>query len=414
MKLNLPLKPYYLKLIESSESVRRLAVRAYVRGGSAETVRSYIDGVIMLCKFLGMEPDEALKAKLDWEGVLNEFIAWLLYDRGVARTTALNYFKGVKKWLQVNLPKDEWNSIDWRNIEKPRTWRVERERIPEKETLKLIMQVANPRDRAVIALAVSSGLRQSTILNLKLKNIKVYENGKITSLLQFLRENMEPSSGAVGVVVVEPEIAKERPEKYMTFCTHEALKYILTYLKMRLKSGENLTESSYLIVDRSKRKMKAHALKCQWIRLLERAGKNFKHRKWHLFRFHTLRKYFSTWTKLSGVDPWVVEAWMGHKAGIHQVYFLSGIEDLENPVLIERLVEEYRKAIPALTIFTEEEKIRELEQRLEQEIKEQNEKLKKIEEKYKREIMELQLMVKQLIKKIEEMEKHAKPINYSW
>ena len=130
------------------------------------------------------------------------------------------------------------------------------------------------------------------------------------------------------------------------FCTSEALKFTLMYLKERMQKGEQLTDESHLIVNRSCRRLDPHALRTMWRRMLRRVGKNMKHRKWHMCRFHVLRKYFSTWCKLSGVDPWVVEAWMGHKAGIHQVYFLAGIEDLEHPILIERLVEEYRKAAP--------------------------------------------------------------------
>ncbi|MCS7386803.1 MAG: tyrosine-type recombinase/integrase [archaeon GB-1867-005] len=401
--LEIPLNPYYLKWIESDESLRKLATRVYLKSGSTSTVRTYLDGVIMLSKFLEMKPSEILKAKLDWEGILNEFIAYLIYERKTARGTALNYFSGVKKWLEINLPKEDWYSIDWRRIDKPSKWKVERDRIPTREDLRLILKAANPAWRAIITLAVSSGLRQGTIINLKIGNIKIYENGKIKPLTEYLKENKPLSSEALGIILVEPEIAKERPEKYLTFCTAEALKHILMYLKIRMKRGEKLSEDTLLFVNRSKRKINPHTFKYNWLDILARVDKNVKHRKWHIYRFHTLRKYFSTWCKLSGVDPWVVEAWMGHKAGIHQVYFLSGIEDLENPVLIARLAEEYRKAVPTLTIFTEEEKIRELEKRLEEEIKARDEIIKMLKEE-----------LKQLEAKIAEIERKARNSSYMW
>ena len=408
--IKIPLKPYYLKWIESDESVKKLAYRCYLKSGSADTVRMYIDGVIMLSKYLNMKPSEILKAKYDWEAILNEFIAHLVFERKIARSTALLYFQGVKKWLEVNLSKEEWYSIDWRRIEKPQKWKVEKDRIPLKEDLRMILKTGNLREKAITSLAVSSGLRQSTLLNLKLKNIKVYMNGRIITIIEFLSENKELGSDALGIIVVEPEIAKERPEKYMTFCTNEALKYTLMYLRERIRKGEKLTPESYLIANRSGRKLSKHALQVYWAKLLTRIGKNIKHRKWRIYRFHTLRKYFSTWCKLSGVDPWVVEAWMGHKAGIHQVYFLSGIEDLENPILIERLAEEYRKAVPALTIFTEEEKIRELEKRLKEEAKKREEEIKKRDQI----INELKRRMDKLAKELSELKRKSKNLNYNY
>ncbi|RLE51383.1 MAG: hypothetical protein DRJ21_00230, partial [Candidatus Methanomethylicota archaeon] len=450
--IDLKLKPYYLKWIENDESIRKMAYRCYMKSGSEDTVRMYIDGVIMLSKFMKMKPSEILESKFDWEAILNEFIAWLMFERKIARSTILIYFNGVRKWLETNLDKETWREIDWRRIDKPQKWKVERDRIPLKEDLQLMVRAANLREKAIITLAVSSGLRQSTILKLKIRNVKVYDQGQIKSLLTLIYEllmneviniiknygkltineihkktdipketlmeilsemekrniikienenyilndiqvNFELSNKEIGIIIVEPEQAKERPEKYMTFCTPEALKYISLYLIDRVKRGEKLSLEKFLFVNRSGRPLMKNTFRENWRKLLSRIGKNIKHRKWNQYRFHTLRKYFKTWCILSGVDRLISEFWMGHKAGIEGVYFLQGIEDLENPALIERLIEEYKKALPQLTIFTGVEDIRSIERKWEDRFEELREELKERDQK----IIELEKRIEQLI-----------------
>ena len=53
------------------------------------------------------------------------------------------------------------------------------------------------------------------------------------------------------------------------------------------------------------------------------------------------------WCGLSGIDSSLVEIWIGHRSSITQVYFVSEIEDLSNPKLLERFTKEYEKNLPS-------------------------------------------------------------------
>jgi hypothetical protein len=88
--------------------------------------------------------------------------------------------------------------------------------------------------------------------------------------------------------------------------------------------------------------------------------------KWYQLHIHVMRKYFKSWAALSGVPGDLVEAFMGHRAGIEQTYFLPDVESANNPEVIKKVLEEYRKALPALTIFSDEEKIKHLEEQVEE------------------------------------------------
>ena len=249
----------------------------------------------------------------------------------------------------MNLSKTEWLNIDWRRIELPATWKMEQDKIPLKEHLRILLDHADERGKMLITLGVSSGLRIGTITQLKLKNLKVIVDGKIQSITNYLDKQLPEN--ALGIITVTPEITKERTRKYLTFCTVECLKYILTYLHKRLKNGEKLTSESPLIRSTKSEDgfyILANSVAKIWRNLLKTTGSEKKARKWNLYCFHTLRKYFNTWCKLSGVQSDIVEFWLGHTQGVKTIYNMFG--DVENPAVIKKLVKEYSKCIDALTI----------------------------------------------------------------
>ncbi|MCD6360321.1 MAG: tyrosine-type recombinase/integrase [Armatimonadetes bacterium] len=191
----------------------------------------------------------------------------------------------------------------------------------------------------------------------------------------------------IPVVTVPQELLKGKVGGHITFLTPECFKYIKLYLKHRIESGEELSENSYLIVaKRGKGKGKPITIQmanCRFQDLVKLLGFQEKGRRWYKLRPHGLRKYFKTWCELSGVPSLIVEFFMGHKMGIQGVYFAPiDVEEIENPELIHKFKEEYKKAITNLTISDVEAKLKELEEKrvkIEAKTKlleEENEKLK--------------------------------------
>jgi integrase len=347
--------------VKHSQSLAKLIVRLYRRGSSVQSAETYAARVIRFCQWLKLHPDEALRSRLDWAGVVNEYLDYLRVSIGTSPSYANVTLAAIKKWLKVNNVDVEWN-----NIESVHGWQVERDRVPTKEDLRKILGVADLSTKVLAEVAISSGLRLSTIISLKLKDLR-----------------MEYDTPAI---IVKPEIAKDRPRRgFVTFLSPEAKTMVQAYLKERERRGEKLSPESYLISAERPAGSKTSLISAEkrWLQALIRSGLQQKGRKWSIYHAHTLRKYFSTWTKLSGVDSWVVEFFMGHRSGINQVYFLAGAEDMENAQVLERLMNEYKKALPALEIFNEAEKVKELAQTIEQQKKQFEEERKKFEEEKK-------------------------------
>ena len=99
------------------ESLLRLAKRIYRKTRSHKSVETYVKAVLLFTKFLNVEkPMMIFKSEIDWESVLNDWIDEMVAN-GLSNNTINTYFTGVKKWLEVNLSKNEWLDIDWRRIE---------------------------------------------------------------------------------------------------------------------------------------------------------------------------------------------------------------------------------------------------------------------------------------------------------
>lgn len=101
----------------------------------------------------------------------------------------------------------------------PERRRVKKDRAYTHQEISKLLEITDDRMRAVILLLASSGLRIGAISSLRLRSLDdmkllVYENDS---------------------------------EEYLTFITPECKKAIDSYLDMRSRYGEKLTDDSYLI-----------------------------------------------------------------------------------------------------------------------------------------------------------------------
>ncbi|TDA40089.1 MAG: hypothetical protein DSO08_00755 [Candidatus Methanomethylicota archaeon] len=341
--------------VKRNETLKTLAARVYRRSMSPNTVMTYITLLKQFFSWLGKEPDEALKGRYDWAGVINDYLDYLI-AKEISPKRIRNSFTAIKKWCTLNNIQ-----LDWKSFELPSIWKVEEEKLPTKEDLRQILRGADMTEKAIFTILLSSGLRVGTLIKLRLKNLDLnYDCPLIT---------------------VRPEVTKMR-HGYITFMSPEAKQMLMLYLKEREMNGEKITPESLVVVREKPRgaPLSLDAVERRWARLLRKADKAIKGRKWYLTRVHSLRKYFKSWCSLSGIPGELVERFMGHKTGIAQTYFLPDIESATNPEVVKRILEEYKKALPALTIFGEDEKVKELEKKIEEQKQALEEERKKHEE----------------------------------
>jgi len=301
------------------------------------TIEHYVNDVRLFCEFLGFDDPEKtiehvnkIKEKEEW---LDELVGKLMEKYGDTRTAAM--LKGVKRWLDLNKV-----DIDWRDIILPSVIRKVEDRAPTKEELKRILSVASIRDKAIVLVACSSGLRANTVRTLTFEDVKFdYPDvARITVKRQYKVNGKLVKSGR--------KITKQR-KFYVTFITPEAKKALLDYKKYRVEQGEEITEASPLFTSttsRNRGKMLNRVyFSVHWGRLLKRAHLDMKSERWNVLHFHTLKKFAETQFINAGVKPSYREFWLGHKGAYLETSYFRG-EEKEH-------LKEYRKAISHLSII---------------------------------------------------------------
>ena len=264
--------------------------------------------------------------------LVDDFIAALL-ARGVATSSTVELVRGgFKKWLQLNEVEMNWDKIQAEYL--PGREALVSDRKPTKEELQQILNVGGLRDSVMVLVLTSSGLRIGALASLKLGDISLNED--------------------VPRIIVKRKPGRKisrRMKGFATFITPEAKNVLLQYVKHRENLGEKITESSPILTSDRQEELgnflSSMYLSNHWRRLLKRshlADKNGG--PWHDLHLHTLRKYFETETINAGVKTAYREFWLGH-SGRH-------MEDSYFRGEVETHLEEYKKAIPHLSVLTPE------------------------------------------------------------
>ncbi len=334
------------EMIEKYPSVAKIydAIAGSRRLGSEGTVENYVNYVNLFIKFLGFkDPEAALKAmkneKVDAGEKIDAFIGYALDEQGKSHSTVRNYAFGIKKWLDLNGVK-----VNWAKIEMPTSNMTrEEDRAPTKDELKkLLNHASSSRDRAVIFIASSSGLRIGTLLSLKVGDVN-FDYPDVASIKVERKRGRKFGS----------KRSRSAGRYFVTFITPEAKSALQQYLEERKAAGEKIKPDSPLIGDAYHRGefQRVEGYERVWARLLRRAGLAEKSQNWFKLHLHTLRKYFRS--NCIGVNASFREHWMGHKG----LYLDESYFKAEEPLHLA----EYRKAIPHLTIYaisTEEKKLK--------------------------------------------------------
>jgi integrase len=297
-----------------------------------------------------------------------------------------HYLNGVKSFLEFNEIALPWNKIakflpdDVTNSYRSYT----------KEEIKKLLSIADPRDRCIILLMASSGIRVGAIQTLRVKSIKRLD-------------------GDVGIVTVYPE---SEDSVYATVVTPEFLASLDEYLKYRKSQGEKITAESWLIRDKfatfSRKTNRpippsGKSIRKQMRFLLRKAGLPLE----DLQPDHSLRKFFNTALMNSDVAYSFKELLIGHSVKLDNVYY-----DKDNEKSQQKILLEYMKAIDTLTINDE--------YRLKKKIVEYEEKLKdvpkveQLESHLANKILEQEAIKKQLEKLRTDKEKETQMIQQKY
>ncbi len=203
----------------------------------------------------------------------------------------------------------------------------------EYEDIKKMLDVSDLRAKVVIFLMASTGIRIGSIPALRLKHLeKINDIYKLT-------------------------VYEGSTSEYFTFCSPECAYYIDTYLQYRAKSGESLTEDSYLIREqfditdfeqiRKGKNMSLDGIASFLYIILRKSGvRSLSHKRdrKEIAIAHGFRKFFTTQCINAKINPEIREMLLGHKIGLASCYYRPTQEDF---------IQEYMKAVNRLTINEE-------------------------------------------------------------
>jgi integrase len=154
-----------------SDPLEVFTARLLRRSGSQQTVISYRFMLLWFLKWLGLSPAQLIEKVESGQILVEDLINdWLDHQQTLGhspQTMRVSFF-AVKKFLQVSLPR---HTFFWDSVELPKIRNVEPDRIPSKSELLRILNHADLKDRVIVTLAVSSGIRESALAGLKIRDV---------------------------------------------------------------------------------------------------------------------------------------------------------------------------------------------------------------------------------------------------
>jgi site-specific recombinase XerD len=170
--------------------------------------------------YMSIEPKKEDYAKLiegrDVRIIQSDIINWITHMKdtaGLSPASIKLYTAGVYHFYKMNdivLNKDKVNAF------KPEFHNVVEDQPYTRQQIKTMLDKAEPRNRAIILLLSSSGMRVGALPNLKV--------GDLTSIDKYN--------------IYQVQVYKRSKSKYITFCTPECRREIDTYLQYRERYGE--------------------------------------------------------------------------------------------------------------------------------------------------------------------------------
>jgi len=289
-------------------SVDNLLKRLSRKSGSEATKRSYLTVIRRFCEYVNMSPDDLTRLeKKRIEDLVQEYCDRFNSPR-YSRKYANNILHILRSFFNAN-----GLEISVEGYYVPTRYRKRPEYIPTKnEVYDMADNAGSLRNRAIILMLYSTGLRVSTLIAL------IYGD---------LKDELRKGYSIVKVPVY-PEMKKRVPEacknniSYFTFACEEAVKALNLYLEDRLRRygsvepDEPLFCSEYNQLESQKRRYKFITAR-EVQRVVKAAAKNAGIKEWKDVPPHALRKTYESILRgelIDGgrLDVKTQEFFMGH------------------------------------------------------------------------------------------------------
>jgi integrase len=288
---------------------------------SEATKRDYRKSLSYFMDYMSIEAEDYAKLidGRDVRIIQSDIINWITHMKDTAGLSPASinlYVAAVNHFYAMNDVTLNTRRI---NAFKPEFRNVVEDQPYTREQIKLLLDKAEPRNRAIILLLSSSGMRVGALQNLRVGDLTPIDKYNIYQI----------------------QVYKRSKSKYITFCTPECRKEIDLHLQYRKRYGEHITDKSPVFRTTFNRndqfkaanKIKPFStvgIKCMVNELLNITGvrpsikmtEGMKHtsNRTNLMEVHGFRKFFDTSCTTAGMDSLYTEMLMGHDVGLKGRY----------------------------------------------------------------------------------------------
>jgi len=297
-----------------------------VATASEYTKRFYLSDLIEYCTWTKKNPDEVIQerkkqlrsrdqdVRMTAERMLKEYA-----NSGLKSANRMWRIVGSIK----SFYKHNFYELTPAAVRAPKRPKVKDYRIPTTDDVRKMLEGSSLRDRAILLTLYQTGLRESSLVQLKLKHIKELFEGKSPVHIGLRSQELKGTYAGL---------------EAHTFLGRDAIEAIKRYLDWRKNvKREALTDDSYLFtkLDAVGQPINELATIAVVQNACIRAGTG-------IFSPHDFRRATQTALEGAGISANWVKRIMGHK--------LSGSENPYSQPQIEQLREAYMKAEPKLSI----------------------------------------------------------------
>ena len=315
----------------SNQSTIKTAWKLYSLTQSKATLHNYIYGIYYFCKRLSLTPDQLVAVYRLGNEASEETTRRIIkiVERDRARNLTPSSCKVMLAYLESffrfnGLDVKISDRINWPRI---RRWYASESPKPE-EVAKMIDLAPTLRDKAMIAILATSGLRIGTLLQLRYKHI-----------MEDLEANRIPC-----MIKVDADITKGKYAPYTTFMNEEAVYYLKLYLDERRRGSkyippETITPETPLFVlkKRDPEPLSYHAFKEIFRKIIGKMNVEKKGERRYRYSIHSLRKFFKTQMLARGVEDALVDFWMGHVTDAYTRFRDMDVDWMRNKYLSANL-----------------------------------------------------------------------------
>ena len=300
-------------------AVRSEAYRNFIDSINSEVTRRYYQRnfayFMAYCKIADYDEMLSLANKpLVLEGIIRDYLVHLRNERKLSPGTVSTYTAPIIHFYEMNDVMIKWKKL---KKFKAKHYNVIEDKPYTREQINKLVDAATLRDKCIILLMSSAGLRRGAIQYLRIRDLTKIDK------YQLYRIN----------------VYKNEQESYITYCTPECARYIDQYLEWRQRLGERLQSNSPILrvefdtigkVSVPK-PVSGYVVTFTIRKLLDTTGVRAASETWkrtELMQTHGFRKFFKTTCINAGMNPLYSEYVMGHRTGLTKAYFKPTDQEL--------------------------------------------------------------------------------------